>query len=82
MRRVALRLRSVHGFLCFSPDEFEASGTKGALLGDLEWIEIPRDDEAFQAYLTEVLSVLELPEPPPASPDCAWCSWGAKARAA
>jgi hypothetical protein len=55
------------GLLCFSPCEFEARGPKGALLGDLEWIDIPRNDEAFQAFLIQVISVLKQAEPPPAS---------------
>ena len=64
---------SALGLLCFSPESFEAEGPRAALLGDLAWIEVPRDDEAFERLLLEVAGVLELPEPPPPAPDCPWC---------
>ncbi len=62
------------GLLCFLPDEYEAAERRAALLGEVEWIEIPRDDAAFQAFLCEVAAVLEHPEPPDGSPGCVWCA--------
>jgi hypothetical protein len=64
---------SALGFLCFAPDAFEAEGTRAALLGDLAWIGVARDDADFDAFLVEVVSVLEAPEPPEAAPGCPWC---------
>jgi len=65
---------SALGLLCFAPDAFEAEGARAALCGDLVWIGVPRDDHGFEAFLTEVISVLEALEPPPPNPSCNWCS--------
>ncbi|GAB0496145.1 hypothetical protein MMPV_007455 [Pyropia vietnamensis] len=48
------------------------------LRGRAVWVPIPRDDTAFGAFLGEVLSVLEAPEPP--APVAS--SWGGKTRLA
>jgi hypothetical protein len=45
------------------------------------WLEIPRDDGAFLAFLGEIVAVLDQPEPPPADPDCVYCAYRADARA-
>ena len=42
--------------------------------GKVKWIELPRDDAAFQAFLGEILALLEGPMPPPA-PECDWCQY-------
>jgi hypothetical protein len=63
------------GLLSFVPASFVGTDEKAALCGDLRWLEVERDDEAFLCFLTEVVSVLEQPEPPPASPECCWCAW-------
>jgi hypothetical protein len=66
---------STLGLLCFSPDAYEAHGSRAALLGDLRWLEVERDGQGFEAFLTEVAAVVERPEPPPAAADCPWCAW-------
>lgn len=48
------------------------------LRGRAVWVPIPRDDAAFGAFLGNVLTVLEAPEPP--APVAA--SWGGKGRLA
>ena len=50
--------------------------TGGAQLlgGTLEWREIPRDDEAFRTFLTQVIRLLEGPLPA-AAPGCPWCRY-------
>jgi hypothetical protein len=70
------------GLLCFLPDTYEASGGEGGLFGPVQWIEVPRDDQTFVAFLGEVATVLGGSEPPPASATCGWCSWDGAARAA
>ena len=62
------------GLLCFLPDTYEAMGDQAGLYGNVEWIEVPRDDEAFVRFLMEVVSILNDSDPPPASPDCPWCA--------
>jgi hypothetical protein len=61
------------GLLCFSPDSFEAGASRAALLGEVEWIEVARDDKAFTDLLGEVASVLEADGAPAPGPDCPWC---------
>ena len=51
-----------------------------AYLGAVTWIEIPRDDKAFLAFLGEVLGVLDAAEPPPAGEGCAFCEYRQAAR--
>jgi hypothetical protein len=72
---------SALGLLCFLPSSFRCSES-AALLGEMRWFEIERDEESFLEFLIEVVSVLEGPEPPPASPTCVWCRWRAENRAA
>ena len=62
------------GLLCFLPDEYEAEEERAALYGQVEWIEVPRDDVGFVQFLEEVLSVLEQDDPPEPGPDCPWCA--------
>ena len=66
------------GLLCFLPESFEADGTKAGLFGELRWIEVERDDQAFLEFLREVVSVLERADPPEASVGCPWCAWRAE----
>ena len=64
------------GLIVFEPSAFLASRDKAASLsGDVNWIEIPRNDSKFLSFLDEVLSVLELPNPPRSSPTCQWCQY-------
>lgn len=43
-----------------------------------KWIGVERDDAAFLCFLSEVLDVLELPEPPEADPSCKFCAYRAR----
>jgi hypothetical protein len=62
------------GVLVFSPETLAREGEgRGALVGPLRWIEVPRDDGAFFGFLAEVISVLDAPEPPGGAPMCQWC---------
>jgi hypothetical protein len=65
---------SALGLLCFSPRDFEAQGSRAVLLGDLQWLGVPRDDEGFSGFLREVLRVLEAPKPPAPTEGCPWCA--------
>jgi len=51
-----------------------------AYLGGMTYLNIPRDDCAFQAFLGEVLGVLEQPTPPPAAENCVYCQYREAAR--
>lgn len=77
----APRRVSTLGLLCFIPQHFEAALGAGALTGETRWLEVPRDDDAFNTVLAEAASVLEHPDPPTPSPNCGWCARDADARA-
>jgi len=64
------------GLLYFSPDSCELiSQTRQALQGNLDWIEIPRDDESFNSFLQEVVQLLDGPLPPSDPDNCNWCAF-------
>jgi hypothetical protein len=64
------------GLIVFEPSSFlESSGRTASILGEVNWVEIHRDEATFLAFLSEVLTVLERPEPPSASPTCQWCQY-------
>ena len=46
-----------------------------AYLGNITWTEVPRDDEVFIAFLDQVITTLEAPEPPPPAEKCGWCQY-------
>jgi hypothetical protein len=63
------------GLLVFNPDSFTNHLGLGSLEGRLSWIEIPRNNEVFLEFLSEVLTLLEQPFPPDSSPECKWCQY-------
>ena len=64
------------GLLCVEPVEMLDFGEGAyAYKAQPTWIDCPRDDKAFMAFLGSVLDVLELPEPPDSSPTCKWCQY-------
>ena len=64
------------GLLYFSPDNCELiSLHRQVLKGNLDWIEIPRDDESFYGFLKEVVLLLDGPLPPPDPDNCNWCAF-------
>lgn len=64
------------GLLVFEPTLFsQPVGGNINLSGGLSWIEIPRDDKAFQGFLGEVLDVLDSSAPPASGLQCEWCRY-------
>jgi hypothetical protein len=51
-----------------------------AYLGNVTWLEVPRDDVSFFAFLDQVMTVLQGGNPPPASETCTWCQYRNLAR--
>jgi len=69
------------GLVVFEPKKFRSENhTAAALTGSIGWVGIPRNDATFFAFLGEVLSLLELPNPPSAAPSCEWCQYRDKSR--
>jgi hypothetical protein len=62
------------GLLCFLPDTYEAVNDRSGISGELQWIEVPRDDLTFAQFLEEVVSVLGRDDPPDPAPGCSWCA--------
>lgn len=64
------------GLLVYEPSSYSQNdGADAFLKGSLSWIEIPREDNKFMEFLSEVLSILEMPEPPGGVPSCEWCQY-------
>jgi hypothetical protein len=69
------------GLLCVEPVEVLSLEEGGyAYRVKPTWIECPRDDGAFLAFIGQVLAVLDLPEPPASGPTCRWCRYVEKAQ--
>jgi hypothetical protein len=66
---------SVLGLLVYEPDSYIHQEGRANLSGSVSWIEIPRNDKAFMAFLSDVLAVLEASEPPDPHPHCEWCMY-------
>lgn len=63
------------GLLCFEPIRMARHRGGVAYVGLPRWVEIARDDEAFLAFLSEVVSILERKGPPLPAPGCGFCSY-------
>ena len=69
------------GLLCVEPVQMvRTPGGNLAYEGQVTWLDCPKDDQAFLAFLDQVLAVLDQPEPPPANPKCGFCSYRENAR--
>ena len=64
------------GLLVFEPSKYTQDKTNCVgFVGNLTWIDIPRNDASFRDFLQQVLDVLDSPVPPPPAPDCEWCKY-------
>ena len=69
------------GLFIVTPGSYEpAPSGSMAFISRTAWMDIPRDDAAFLAYLGEVLAVLENPLPPPPAENCELCRYRQKTR--
>ncbi len=69
------------GLLYFTPDTCEYTTSERQMLeGQLQWVEIQRNDKAFMDFLSEVVRLLDGPLPRPEPNHCDWCSYRAKTR--
>lgn len=63
------------GLLCVEPTAMVGLDDGVAYKGLATFQEIERDDGGFLAFLSQVLFVLERPEPPDAAPKCSYCTY-------
>ena len=74
--KLSLAPVSKMGLLCVEPVEMLTFGEGSyAYRSEPTWIECHRDDEAFKAFLWDVLTILDRPEPPESSSGCTWCQY-------
>jgi hypothetical protein len=79
--KLALAPISHLGLLIVEPEAIHKTPTGHiAYLGKVTWQEILPDEAAFLAFLSEVIAILELPDPPEAAENCAWCQYRQDAR--
>jgi hypothetical protein len=72
---LALSPVSVLGLLCVEPVGVEGHKEGVAFYGDPQWIEVPRDDDAFLAFLLQIMLVLDEDLPPEPAPGCQFCRY-------
>jgi len=59
-RKLALKPVTKLGLLYLEPDKFEqVAEDRQSLQGNLTWVEVPRDDNAFMGFLEEVVDLLD-----------------------
>jgi PD-(D/E)XK nuclease superfamily len=63
------------GLLCVEPLAMIDLDGGVAYKGEAHFLEIERDDDAFMAFISQILYVLEKPEPPEASAKCSYCRY-------
>jgi PD-(D/E)XK nuclease superfamily len=66
---------SVLGLLCVEPVGVDGHDEGVAFYGEPQWVEVPRDDDAFLAFLLQVLLILDREVPPEPAPECQFCRY-------
>jgi hypothetical protein len=67
------------GLLYFSPDKCEQLDmTRQILEGQIQWVEIERNDQNFLNFLKDVVSLLDGPLPEIQPDSCEWCKYHSK----
>lgn len=68
------------GLYCMDPVVVAAHPTSHKVYAGLEphYVEIPRDDQAFEAFLSEVVQCLTRPVPPKGDASCSCCKYWAR----
>lgn len=69
------------GLVYFTPESMaQVKNVPLALNGRMTWQEMKPDEEKFMAFLGEIMTVLESPEPPEPGEKCAFCAYRSAAR--
>lgn len=67
------------GLIYFTPDTCEKlDATRQKLEGEMQWVEIERNDHAFLNFLKDVVSLLDGPMPDLEAETCNWCKYYSK----
>ncbi len=79
--KLSLQPISRLGLLCVEPIDITRDDTRRiSYVGDVTWLEIPKEEAGFLAFIGQVIDLLSLPEPPPAAENCGFCQYRAAAR--
>jgi PD-(D/E)XK nuclease superfamily len=77
----ALQPVSRLGLLCVEPVLMDRTRLgQIAYIGNVDWLECPKDESAFLGFIGQVLALLESPDPPPAGEKCSYCKYRDHAR--
>jgi len=69
------------GLLCVEPTRMNRTRQGNlAYEGQVTWLDCPKDEAAFLAFIDQVLEVLDQQEPPEANPECGFCNYRSSAR--
>jgi len=69
------------GLFCVEPTAIDRyKDGRIAYIGEVSWLEIPKDETQFLDFIGEVLTVLEQTEPPPPGPRCGYCHYREQTR--
>lgn len=74
----ALQLKPISklALLYFTPDKCDQLAVSRQVLhGELQLVEVQRNDEAFLTFLQQVVTLLDGPLPPPQIEGCDWCAY-------
>ncbi len=69
------------GLLCVEPVQMDRTQSgQVAYLGNVTWLDCPKDNRQFLDFIDQVLTIIEQPSPPPSNPECIWCKYRDTAR--
>lgn len=64
------------GLLCVEPFSMARMEDGNlAYAGQVTWMECPKEDDSFLAFIDSVLGILDSPSPPPANESCSFCKY-------
>jgi PD-(D/E)XK nuclease superfamily len=69
------------GLLCVEPMTMSGDWIdRLAYVGEVTWLDCPKDEAGFLSFIDGVLTVLENPLPPPSAESCTFCQYRDQAR--
>jgi len=79
--KFSLRPVTTLGLLCVEPVQMSRTAQGNlAYEGQVTWLDCPKDDQTFLAFIDQVLEVLDASDPPAAHPKCGFCNYRENAR--
>jgi hypothetical protein len=80
-RRFKLSPVTTLGLLCVEPTAMDLyRDDQVAYIGEMSWLEVPKDEPGFLDFIDQIMVVLGGSEPPPPGPECGYCRYREGAR--